>query len=132
MDRTSFAYILASGFRGTLYAGVTSDLMRRIWEHRNGVRSSFPSRYAVYRLVWFEAFGDVELAIRREKQIKRWHRPWKINLIEATNPHWDDLAVAFGFERLPDESKRTRRPHRHPELVSGSKNEPPRGRRTGP
>ncbi|HYI40990.1 MAG TPA: GIY-YIG nuclease family protein [Allosphingosinicella sp.] len=110
MDRVSFAYILASRFRGTLYAGVTSDLMRRIWEHRNAIRSRFPGRYAVYRLVWFEAFGDIELAIRREKQIKRWHRPWKINLIEAANPHWDDLAVTLGFERLPDEPRRTRPP----------------------
>ncbi|MGZ8285538.1 MAG: GIY-YIG nuclease family protein [Allosphingosinicella sp.] len=108
MDRVSFAYILASRFRGTIYTGVTSDLIRRIWEHRNGIRSGFPSRYSVYRLVWWEAFGDIELAIRREKQIKRWHRPWKVNLIEATNPHWEDLAVALGFERLPEEPKRLR------------------------
>jgi putative endonuclease len=110
MDRVSFAYILASRFRGTLYTGVTSDLMRRIWEHRSGIRSRFPSRYAVYRLVWWEAFGDIELAIRREKQIKRWHRPWKVNLIEATNPHWDDLAVALGFERLPERPTRPTSP----------------------
>jgi putative endonuclease len=109
MDRASFAYILASRFRGTLYAGVTSDLIRRIWEHRNGIRSRFPGRYAVYRLVWWEGFGDIEHAILREKQIKRWHRQWKINLIEATNPHWEDLAVALGFERLPEEPKRPSR-----------------------
>ena len=120
MDRGSFTYILASQFRGTLYTGVTSDLTRRIYEHRNGIRSRFPGRYAVYRLVWREAFGDIELAIRREKQIKRWHRPWKINLIEEKNPHWDDLAVALGFERLPDESTRIARPNRHAELVSAS------------
>lgn len=106
MDQASFAYILASRFRGTLYTGVTSDLIRRIWEHRSGIRSRFPSRYSVYRLVWWEAFGDIELAILREKQIKRWHRQWKINLIEETNPHWEDLAVALGFERLPEEPKR--------------------------
>ena len=105
MDRVSFAYILASRFRGTLYTGVTSDLMRRIWEHRSGVRSRFPGRYSVYRLVWWEAFGDIERAILREKQIKRWHRPWKVNLIESTNPHWDDLAVKLGFDRLPEEPK---------------------------
>jgi putative endonuclease len=108
MDRVSFAYILASCFRGTLYTGVTSDLTCRIWEHRSGIRSRFPSRYAVYRLVWWEAFGDIELAILREKQIKRWHRQWKVNLIERQNPHWEDLAVALGFERLPDKPKRSR------------------------
>jgi putative endonuclease len=116
MDRVSFVYILASRWRGTVYTGVTSDLMRRIWEHRSGIRSRFPSRYAVYRLVRYEAFGDIEYAIRREKQLKRWHRQWKINLIEAQNPDWDDLAVALGFERLPDEPKRGRRFIRHPEL----------------
>jgi putative endonuclease len=107
MDRDPFVYILASRFRGTIYIGVTSDLIRRIWEHRNGIRSRFPSRYAVYRLVWYEAFGDMEFAILREKQLKRWHRQWKINLIEEKNPHWDDLAVALGFERLPEEPPRT-------------------------
>ena len=120
MDRVSFAYILASRFRGTLYTGVTSDLMRRIWEHRSGIRSRFPGRYCVYRLVWWEAFGDIELAILREKQIKRWHRPWKVNLIEATNPHWDDLAVKLGFDRLPEEPRPARRPTRHAERVSAS------------
>jgi putative endonuclease len=108
MDRNPFVYILASRFRGTLYTGVTSDLMRRIWEHRNGVRSRFPSRYSVYRLVWFEPVGDMEFAILREKQLKRWHRPWKINLIEEKNPHWDDLAVGLGFERLPEQAKPVR------------------------
>ena len=78
---------LASRFRGTIYTGVTSDPMRRIWEHRNGIRYRFPSRCSIYRFVWWEAFGDIEFAIRREKPIKRWHRQWKVNLIEATNPH---------------------------------------------
>jgi putative endonuclease len=85
--------------------------VRRIWEHRNGIRSRFPSRYSVYRLVWWEAFGDIELAILREKQLKRWHRPWKINLIEEHNPHWEDLAAAFGFKPLPEKSKRPRPPN---------------------
>jgi putative endonuclease len=107
MDRVSFVYILASRFRGTLYTGVTSDLTRRIWEHRNRIRSRFPSRYSVFRLVWFEAFGDIELAILREKQLKRWHRGWKINLIEARNPHWDDLAIPLGFDPLPDPPERS-------------------------
>ena len=102
MDREPFVYILASRFRGTLYIGVTSDLMRRIWEHRSGVRSGFPTRYAVYRLVHFEPFAEMDAAIAREKQLKRWHRQWKINLIEERNPHWEDLAVNLGFDRLPD------------------------------
>jgi putative endonuclease len=109
MDRVSFVYILTSRFRGTIYTGVTSDLVRRVWEHRNGIRSGFPGRYAVHRLVWWEAFGDIELAIGREKQIKRWHRPWKINLIEAANPNWSDLAPALGFDPLPDPPPRARR-----------------------
>jgi putative endonuclease len=109
MDRDPFVYILASQFRGTIYIGVTSDLMRRIWEHRSGVRSGFPKRYSVYRLVHFEPFGDMERAISREKQLKRWHRPWKINLIEEKN-HWEDLAVGLGFERLPDKLERSQKP----------------------
>ena len=122
MERAPFVYILASGFRGTLYIGVTSDLMRRVHEHRCGIRSDFPARYAVYRLVHFEDFADMYTAIVREKQLKRWHRMWKINLIEAKNPHWEDMAVPLGFEPLRE---RHRPPPgtlliRHPELVSGS------------
>jgi putative endonuclease len=109
MDRDPFVYILASRFRGTVYTGVTSDLMRRIWEHRSGIRSHFPSRHGAFRLVHFEPFGDMERAIRGEKQLKNWHRQWKINLIEEKNPYWDDLAVNLGFDRLPDDpaAKRT-------------------------
>ena len=106
MDREPFVYILASQFRGTIYIGVTSDLMRRIWEHRAGIRSGFATRYAVHRLVRFEPFGDMESAIAREKQLKRWHRRWKINLIEEMNPHWEDLAVGLGFDPLPQQGER--------------------------
>jgi putative endonuclease len=120
MDRISFVYILASQFRGTLYTGVTSDLTRRIWEHRSGIRSRFPSRYGIYRLVWWEAFGDIELAILREKQLKRWHRPWKVNLIEAANPHWEDLAISLGFDPIPEKPKPVRAATRHAEPVSAS------------
>ena len=105
MDREPFVYIVASQFRGTLYIGVTSDLPRRIWEHRNEVRPGFTSRHHVHRLVYFEPFGDMDSAIAREKQLKRWHRQWKINLIEALNPPWDDLAVGLGFEPLGDKSR---------------------------
>ena len=110
MERDPFVYILATAFRGTIYIGVTSDLMRRVWEHRSGVRSHFPSRYGIFRLVHFEPFGDMELAIRREKQLKNWHRQWKINLIEERNPHWLDLAIDLGFERLPDRPPRKPQP----------------------
>ncbi|HEY5722595.1 MAG TPA: GIY-YIG nuclease family protein [Allosphingosinicella sp.] len=100
MDRDPFVYILASGFRGTLYIGVTSDLAGRLWKHRSGTVPGFTARYSVHRLVYFEPSADMDSAIAREKQLKRWHRQWKINLIEERNPHWDDLAVAFGFEPL--------------------------------
>jgi putative endonuclease len=109
MAKEPFVYILASAFRGTLYIGVTSDLMARIWQHREGAKPGFTSRYSVYRLVHFEPFADMDSAIAREKQLKRWHRQWKINLIEEKNPHWDDLAVALGFEPIEEKasSKRT-------------------------
>ncbi|HTU12357.1 MAG TPA: GIY-YIG nuclease family protein [Allosphingosinicella sp.] len=112
MDRWPAVYILASTFRGTIYIGVTSDLPARIWEHRSGIKSRFPAKYAVYRLVYVETFGDMDAAIAREKQLKRWHRPWKLNLIEADNPRWIDLAVDMGFARLPD--RRSPRPEPSP------------------
>jgi putative endonuclease len=102
MERDPFVYILANGFRGTLYIGVTSDLPGRLWKHRTAATPGFTTKYSVYRLVYFEAFGDMESAISREKQLKRWHRQWKINLIEEGNPRWEDLAVNLGFERLPE------------------------------
>ena len=101
MERQPFVYILASGRRGTVYIGVTSDLVRRMWEHRNAASSGFTSRYKVWHLVHFEPFEDMENAISHEKQLKRWHRQWKINLIEERNPHWGDLAVPLGFKPLP-------------------------------
>ncbi|HEY6916920.1 MAG TPA: GIY-YIG nuclease family protein [Allosphingosinicella sp.] len=94
-------YILASERRGTLYVGVTSDLLRRIHEHRAGERSGFAGRYGAYRLVYFEAHETMPDAIAREKRLKNWHRQWKVNLIEEKNPHWEDLAVGLGFEPLP-------------------------------
>ncbi len=86
-----FVYILANGKRGTPYTGVTSDLPRRVWEHRAKVAPGFTSRFAVDRLVYFEALDDAESAIRREKRIKKWPRAWKIRAIEADNPDWRDL-----------------------------------------
>ncbi|WP_237479643.1 GIY-YIG nuclease family protein [Lichenibacterium dinghuense] len=85
-------YILASKRNGTLYTGVTNDLGRRVDEHRNGRGSDFVRRYGVVRLVWAEAYDDVVEAIAAEKRIKRWHRRWKLELIEKSNPDWQDLS----------------------------------------
>jgi len=90
-------YILASQTRGTLYVGVTSDLPARIWQHRSGEVPGFTSRYHVHRLVHAEFFETMDGAIAREKQLKRWHRAWKISLIEQSNPDWIDLAVTWGL-----------------------------------
>ena len=94
-------YILASREYGTLYIGVTSDLIARIYQHRTGTTQGFTSRYCVYRLVRFELFATMPEAIAREKQLKRWHRQWKINLIESENPQWVDLAPGLGLAPLP-------------------------------
>jgi len=86
-----YVYILASGKHGTLYIGVTSDLVGRVWEHRTGVLPGFTKRYKVHRLVWYEEYGVIADAIAREKQLKKWRRDWKIRLIEESNPEWVDL-----------------------------------------
>lgn len=84
-------YILASGPRGVLYVGMSSDLAGRVWQHRGRVREGFSKRYWVDRLVYFEAHGDAAVAARRERALKRWRRDWKIALVEASNPTWRDL-----------------------------------------
>jgi putative endonuclease len=86
-----FVYLLASKPHGTLYAGVTTNLLKRVWEHKIKAVPGFTSHYGVDKLVWFEAHDDWESAIKREKQIKEWRRAWKRELIEADNPHWADL-----------------------------------------
>jgi putative endonuclease len=91
MDKHSYVYLLASRPYGTLYIGVTSDLVRRVWEHREGLVAGFTKRYGVKELVWYEVHGDIMEAIKREKQLKEWKRGWKIELIQKTNPHWRDL-----------------------------------------
>lgn len=83
-----------------MYTGVTSDLPTRIYQHRNETHGGFTARYDVKRLVWFEPQEDIEVAIRREKTIKRWPRQWKFSVIEEGNPDWRDLAVDIGFEPL--------------------------------
>jgi len=99
-ERQPCVYVLASQRYGTLYIGVTSNLVRRLWQHRNDVLPGFTQRHHVHRLVHFEQFGDMDRAIAREKQLKRWHRQWKINLVNAANPEWMDLAVGLGFSPL--------------------------------
>ncbi|MGH6855425.1 MAG: GIY-YIG nuclease family protein, partial [Aestuariivirga sp.] len=84
-------YILASKPYGTLYIGVTGDLISRVVEHRSGEKPGFTRRYKVFTLVHFEPFGEIDCAIQREKTMKKWPRQWKINLIERENPHWQDL-----------------------------------------
>jgi putative endonuclease len=86
-----YVYILASRRLGTLYIGVTNDLVRRVYEHRSDAVPGFASRYGTRRLVWFEVHEDVTDAIQREKNLKRWLRAWRIALIERTNPGWSDL-----------------------------------------
>jgi putative endonuclease len=88
---TYYVYILASGFNGTLYIGVTNDLIRRVTEHRTDAVDGFTKRYGVHRLVHFESCDDVQAAIAREKALKEWKRDWKKNLIERDNPTWRDL-----------------------------------------
>ena len=92
-DYHYFVYILASDRNGTLSVGVTSDLIRRVQEHREGLVPGFTKRYAVKLLVYFEPHRDINEAILREKRIKRWRRKWKLELIEAQNPQWRDLWI---------------------------------------
>ena len=87
-----FVYVLASRMHGTLYIGVTNDLLRRLDEHRSGGGSSFTARYDVGRLVYFETYDRADDAIARERQLKKWKRAWKIELIGKVNPHWNDVA----------------------------------------
>ena len=96
-ERQPCVYILASGRNGTIYIGVTSDLVARLHQHRNSTVRGFTRNYDVKRLVRFEMLDDMPSAIAREKQLKRWHRAWKVNLIEQDNPKWFDLAIGLGF-----------------------------------
>ena len=93
--RQPCAYILASKRNGVLYVGVTSDLIQRVWRHRSGFVSSFTRFHGAYNLVWYELHETMESAITREKSLKKWHRRWKLELIERTNPYWNDLYPAL-------------------------------------
>jgi putative endonuclease len=91
MQKQFYVYILASRRNGTLYTGVTSNLVKRVWQHRNGEIEGFTKKYDVKRLVYYETHQTAEPAIKREKQIKKWNRQWKLRLIEEDNPDWKDL-----------------------------------------
>lgn len=91
VNKQPAVYILASKRNGTLYIGVTSDLVKRVWEHKNDVVEGFTKRYGVHQLVWYELHQSMDSAIEREKNIKEWKRAWKLRLIESANPKWQDL-----------------------------------------
>ena len=91
MKKQAAVYILASKYNGTLYIGVTSNLIQRIWQHRENLLEGFTKKYAVHSLVYYELHEEMPTAIQREKQLKKWNRQWKINLIEKSNPEWKDL-----------------------------------------
>lgn len=91
MSKQYYVYILASGRNGTLYIGVTSDLIKRVYEHKNNLVEGFTRKYDVHDLVYYEVTESIESAINREKQMKKWNRAWKIRVIEKENPEWKDL-----------------------------------------
>lgn len=102
-EHTYYVYILASRRNGTLYVGVSNDVIRRTWEHRNNLVDGFTKKYGVHLLVWYELHEDINKAIAREKQLKKWNRAWKIKLIEKNNTGWNDLYDRLiGEIALPD------------------------------
>ena len=94
MDKQPAVYILASKRNGTLYIGVTSNLMQRVWEHKSSLIDGFTKKYGVHTLVYYEFCSEMKSAITREKQLKKWNRSWKVQLIDAVNPEWADLFEA--------------------------------------
>ena len=91
MHRLPCVYLMANKRNGTLYTGVTSDLVKRVWQHKNNLTEGFSKKYCIHNLVWYEVHETMESAILREKAIKNWKRAWKIEAIEQMNPHWNDL-----------------------------------------
>jgi putative endonuclease len=96
VQKLYYVYMLASRRNGTLYTGVTNDIGRRVWEHKSDLVEGFTKKYGVHILVWYETHEDINTAIAREKQIKRWNRAWKIRLIEKENSGWNDLYEKLG------------------------------------
>ena len=122
-----YLYILASRRYGTLYTGCTTDLPKRMYEHREGLVPGFTRRYGVKRLVYVETYDDISDAIVRERRIKEWQRNWKIQLIERENPFWEDLAVSLlGFDPLPPPPKES--PRRKPGPMDRSRGRAPQPR----
>ncbi len=105
MSRLPAVYILASDRNGTIYIGVTSDLIGRTWQHREHVVDGFTKRYDVTRLIWYELHDTMESAITREKQIKKWNRTWKIRMIQQNNPQWRDLWPEISGESVDMDSR---------------------------
>ena len=91
MTKEFYVYILAKERNGTFYVGVTSDLIKRVWEHKNEVAEGFTKKYGIKTLVYYEVYSDAENAIKREKRLKKWPREWKLKVIEKLNPKWEDL-----------------------------------------
>jgi putative endonuclease len=91
MDKEPYVYIMASAKNGTLYIGVTSNLIQRVWQHKEGIFAGFTKKHNVKTIVWYEQHESMESAIRREKNLKKWNRKWKLELIESMNPNWRDL-----------------------------------------
>ena len=102
MANTYYVYILASKRNGTLYIGVTNNLERRIYEHKNDIVRGFAKKYKIHSLVYYEDTNDIYTALQREKQLKKWNRKWKLELIERVNPDWNDIAKNW----IPDKSTR--------------------------
>ena len=94
-DSQFYVYLLTNKPNETLYTGITNNLMRRIWEHKNKINEGFSKRYGLYKLVYFEIFKSAKEAITREKRLKKWKRQWKIELIEVMNPYWKDLSEGW-------------------------------------
>ena len=101
MEKQPAVYIMANFRNGAIYTGVTSNLMQRVYQHREGAIPGFTKKHGLKRLVWFEMHTTMESAILREKQIKNWKRKWKLALFEDENPTWSDLAEDLGFDPLP-------------------------------
>jgi len=103
MPKTYYVYILSSKRNGTLYIGITNDLERRIYEHKNHLVKGFTGKYNVSNLVYFEQTDDIQVALQREKQLKKWNRKWKIELIEKINPEWKDLSRNWIPDQVGDD-----------------------------
>jgi len=108
MDKCYYIYIMTNIANKILYIGVTNDLIRRVYEHRNGLIDGFTKKYKLHKLVYFEQYSDIKLALQREKNLKHWIKDWKIQLIEKFNPEWDDLYPHMADPRVKPEDDKIR------------------------